>query len=208
MVEQHLGDVVSFRVCFFLTDWHRLSINPWVNFAMSSRHIERLELDFSVFTDDFKHRYVFSHQCRKDHIGFQSLKVLSLKAVSVTGEDIEYLLSHAPLLERLAVRESPKLFDLKVTGPSLALKHMEVTECSKLRRVEISGLVNLVSLKFSNIVSPFLVNNVPLLAEIGLDYRIRYKNSKRLFPSPLSQIKVLRMDDCERVSKINSCFKY
>ena len=51
-----------------------------------------------------------------------SLKVLSLKYVSVSGKGVEYLLSTAPVLEQLAVPELPKLTDLRVSGQSLALK--------------------------------------------------------------------------------------
>ncbi|KAF3438696.1 hypothetical protein FNV43_RR21460 [Rhamnella rubrinervis] len=54
----------------------------------------------------------------------------------MSGKDVKYFLSNAPLLERLAVIDSPNLVRLRVSGQSLALKYLEIMGCRKLRSVK------------------------------------------------------------------------
>lgn len=104
MDQHHSGNIDSFRVRFFLKKRSTPSIDKWVKFAMSSRALQMLELDFSLYTYLRKNLLAFSHHCRqRDYVGLKSLKELSLRDVGVTGEDVECLLFNAPLLERLAV---------------------------------------------------------------------------------------------------------
>ena len=56
------------------------------------------------------------------YIGFKPLKVILLKCMSVRGEEVEYFLSNAPALERLAVHRSPKLVHFRVSGQSLCIE--------------------------------------------------------------------------------------
>ena len=52
--------------------------------------------------------------------------MLEFKYVNVRGEIIEYLLCHCPVFERLIVHNSETLGELRVVGPSLKLKHLEI----------------------------------------------------------------------------------
>ena len=63
----------------------------------------------------------------------------------VTGKVLEYFLSACPLLEYLSVSTS-SVGDVKVSGPDLKLKHLELLHCDFLS-VEISA-VNLVSFTY------------------------------------------------------------
>ncbi|KAF3441851.1 hypothetical protein FNV43_RR15766 [Rhamnella rubrinervis] len=138
VVDQHLGGIKSLRVCFFLLHEHRIHIDKWIKFAMTSKSLERLELDFSVLAESITHHYRFFHELfSANFVGFKSLKVISFKSVSVNGKDVEYFLSNAPLLERLAVHDSPDLVRLRVSGQSLALKYLAIMDCWKLKSVEI-----------------------------------------------------------------------
>ncbi|KAF3443013.1 hypothetical protein FNV43_RR16933 [Rhamnella rubrinervis] len=127
------------------------------------------------------------------------------RSVSVSGNDVEYFLSNAPLLERLAVRDSPNLTRLRVCGQSLALKYLEIRRCPKLSSVEICDL-NIVSLSFDGLgndikASNFILKNVPLLVELFVDFPCCSSDFEILFSCCLSQIQVLRMNDFYRIEK-------
>lgn len=122
--------------------------------SINSTLISGLELDFSLLYGSFKHHYSFFHQFfSAENIGLKSFKVLSLKSVSVSGKDVEYLLSNAPVLERLEVHDSPDLVHLRVSGNFLALEHLEIIKCEKLESVKICQ-VNIVSLYFEADIKP------------------------------------------------------
>ncbi|KAF3441863.1 hypothetical protein FNV43_RR15778 [Rhamnella rubrinervis] len=203
VVDQHLGGIKSLRVCFSLLHEHRIHVDKWIKFAMTSKSLERLELDFSVLAGSFTRHYRFFHELfSANFVGFKSLKVIYLKSVSVNGKDVEYFLSNAPLLERLTVHDSPDLVRLRVSGQSLALKYLAIMACWKLKSVEIYE-VNIVSLYFLGRIkaSNFTLRNVPFLVELFVGFCFCSSNFKRLFSSCLSQIEVLRMTDYFRLKK-------
>ncbi|KAF3441846.1 hypothetical protein FNV43_RR15761 [Rhamnella rubrinervis] len=203
VVDQHLGGIKSLRVCFFLLHEHRIHVDKWIKFAMTSKSLERLELDFSVLAGSITNHYSFFHELfSANFVGFKSLKVIYLKSVSVNGKDVEYFLSNTPLLERLAVHDSPGLVRLTVSGQSLALKYLAIMGCWKLKSVEICDL-NIVSLYFLGRIkaSNFILRHVPLLVELFVSFCFCSSNFKRLFSCCLSQIEVLRMTDYFRLKK-------
>lgn len=81
-------------------------------------------------------------------VGFQSLTSLSLKFVKVSCEAIEYFLYNCPLLQRLSVHGSSGLYNLRIIGPSLMLKHLEIVRCFNVITIEICN-TNLVSFTYS-----------------------------------------------------------
>ncbi|CAN1826632.1 F-box/FBD/LRR-repeat protein At1g13570 [Linum perenne] len=113
-------------------------IDRWLEFAISKR-VEYLEISLGeadmVFDSCDWHEYVFSEACFQ-HIktpaglsNIKCLRSLRLSFVNVREEIFEYILSHCPLLEELAVERSSSVYNLKVTGsPSspLALKYLEL----------------------------------------------------------------------------------
>ncbi|KAF3441857.1 hypothetical protein FNV43_RR15772 [Rhamnella rubrinervis] len=206
VVDQHLGGIKSFRVCFLLFRKHRIHVDKWIKFAMRSKSLERFELDFSALMGSVVDHYSLFHELFSvNFVGFKSLKVISLTSVSVSGNDVEYFLSNAPLLERLAVRDSPNLTCLRVRGQLPALKYLEIMECGKLSSVEICDL-NIVSLSFDGLgkdikASNFILKNVPLLVELFVDFPCCSSDFEILFSCCLSQIQVLRMNDFYRIEK-------
>nr|XP_048327336.1 uncharacterized protein LOC107410064 isoform X2 [Ziziphus jujuba var. spinosa] len=132
------------------------------------------------------------------------MKVLSLRHVSIRGEEIEYLLSNATLLERLVLEECQNLSHLRVCGHSLALKHLEIVATGRnLRRVEICDLVNLVSFyfkgDFKNYARNFILRNLPLLVDFHIGPSNFYRDLFSYFSCWLPQIQFLRMTDIPKV---------
>jgi hypothetical protein len=78
-----------------------------------------------------------------------------------------YYAYNCPLLERLCVQNSAALVNLKVAGPLLPLKYLEISHSMKLQNLEISA-ENLVSFVYSGprITMPF--KYVPNLVEMSL----------------------------------------
>ncbi|KAJ7002139.1 hypothetical protein NC653_012262 [Populus alba x Populus x berolinensis] len=73
-------------------------------------------------------KYFFPH---KDFPTCNSLTTLRLKNVNVTGEvNIEHFLSNCLALETLYIQSSDSLVNLKVAGPLLRLKYLEIRYCS------------------------------------------------------------------------------
>lgn len=99
---------------------------------------------------------------------FKSLKVLHLRNVGVTGEDLEYFLSYCPVLERLSVIVSKNLVSLRVVDPSSALKYLMIENCPRIKRVEIRD-ANIVSCSYIGYdVINLLLGNLPMLVDISL----------------------------------------
>lgn len=123
-----------------------------------SKRVEMRELDFCAFAPGFPKNY---YKFGKELLGleipnlgascgrFEALKVLHVYKVSVTGEFLEYLLPNCPVLERLTAGYAfSDLVDLRVVGPSIALKHLAIHSCHYLKSIEIHD-VNLVSFHYN-----------------------------------------------------------
>ena len=179
----------QFRVSFDLDVDYRHDLDNWVKFAFEKR-VQRLEVSF--------------YQCHINPCPFpslyrtlsfprcNSLRVLSLKYLSVSGEVLEYFICNCPSLEQLCVRHSETLVNLKVAGPLLRLKYLEITRCLNLENLEISAN-NLVSFVYfgPTITMPF--KYVPNLVEMSLGGKYcEYSICKFCeFPSYLSRLEML-----------------
>ncbi|XP_074309474.1 uncharacterized protein LOC141643967 [Silene latifolia] len=98
--------------------------------------------------------------------GINFLRSLYLKAINVSGDILEYLLSECRLLERLHVEGSDALVRWKVFDSSCKLKKLTIFCCRKLEELEIDA-VNLLYLRFRT-PSPYtnvVFKNMPVLAE-------------------------------------------
>ncbi|XP_027153677.1 uncharacterized protein LOC113753659 isoform X4 [Coffea eugenioides] len=130
------------RVAYYLDNFYADEIDEWLQHAFA-RRVQRLELD--LFPDDgppsSRESYTFHYElfCLSSgksqpgyseihhhaQIGFKSLGALSLKSLNVTGGVLEFFLINCPFLERLVVEASSVLINLRVCGPSIALKYLE-----------------------------------------------------------------------------------
>lgn len=121
-------------------------ITCWINFAFEKR-VQRLHLDSKSSGISFDYRkYNLTTQILSNH-NLDSLMVLHLKEVEVNDEVVEYVLSYCPELEILIIKKSDSLKHLKVSGPSLKLRRLEITDCGFMESMEIFA-VNLMSLKY------------------------------------------------------------
>ncbi|CDP11025.1 unnamed protein product [Coffea canephora] len=166
------------RVAFYLDNFYGDETHKWLQHAFA-RRVQRLELD--LFPDDSPpsspESYTFYHEflrCSSGksqpgypeihhhaQIGFKSLRALSLKSLNVTVEVLEFFFINCPFLERLVVGGSSVLINLRVCGPSIALKYLEVCSCLRLQSIIVSD-TNLVSLK-TTAAHHLLLHNVPML---------------------------------------------
>ncbi|GAY65372.1 hypothetical protein CUMW_240580, partial [Citrus unshiu] len=127
----HHGQLMEgLRICFDV-DYNNNDIDKWVQFAVEKK-VQKLELDFSGVRYDCYERssgqYTFpSHLFRCS--SFRSLTSLRLANVGVSGEVLEHLLSYCTV-EALSVKESLCLTSLKLFGPSLKLKYLELKSCT------------------------------------------------------------------------------
>lgn len=218
VVEQHNAPrIEQFRVCSQLNQEFASSIDKWIQFAME-KGVGTLELDFSVLgcvppMYTFPHD-LFKHLC-DGHVpipgpcacvGLKYLKVLSFNCVDVAGEVLEYLLSNCLVLERLLVRDSPSLNNLRVVGSSVSLKHLLIKYCTNIESIEIRD-ANLVSLIYDGDCRNLLLKNVPLLVEVSINmpaHKDRIQVAFTQLSCCLSQLKNLKLDNLG-VSTCNYC---
>lgn len=134
--------------------------------------------------------------------GFRSLVTLRLGFVN------EHFLGNCPFLELLQVTRSSSIRNLRVVGPLLKLKWLEISQCTLLKRLEISA-TNLVSLTYKGPLAyklgtstKVILENVLALSELCTDGA--YCASVVLKPTPhlihLRQLGSLKLVLPEEVS--------
>ncbi|XVF75871.1 hypothetical protein PTKIN_Ptkin13bG0221800 [Pterospermum kingtungense] len=186
----------KFTVCFDVDEQScKLDIERWIIFAFEKK-VRSLHLDFRITRGYF---LLGSYTLTTEFLSnctISSLKELRLFAVEVSSEVVEYILSACPLLELLRVQSSESLVWLKLFGPSLNLKTLEIMYCP-VEYVEISAS-NLVSFSYcgNGRRTVFVINNVPHLVEAsisGLSSCFLVKNMF-LFSGLLSQLETFMLD--------------
>ncbi|XP_052200930.1 F-box/FBD/LRR-repeat protein At5g53840-like [Diospyros lotus] len=130
----------------------------WMNFA--TRKFVR-ELYLQVETT----KYSVYPSLYLGFYNFHSLKALFLDFEHVDARHVEHFLSHCPSLEKLSLAKS-NVAHLKISGPSLKLKFLEVSSCFNLTRIKISA-PNLVAFKYWGPEMVLDLENAPLLAEVS-----------------------------------------
>ncbi|XP_008227423.1 PREDICTED: F-box/FBD/LRR-repeat protein At5g22700-like isoform X2 [Prunus mume] len=231
VVEQHRGPAIErFRVCSSINSRFTSSIDKWIHYAMS-RRVQILELVFRFdFVTPYTELYQFPHKIlglkndstsrlkhmhsdipslhsRGYNVGFKFLKVLHFQYVDVTGEVLEYFLSTCQVLERLTVNSAMNLVKLRVVGPLIALKYLDIQWCGVLESIEIHDATNLVSFIYQGHAIKLLLSNVPLLVEVSIseDLVASFYNEGHFYfksielpfsqlSSCLSQLAVLMLD--------------
>ncbi|KAL7108690.1 hypothetical protein ACP275_06G128000 [Erythranthe tilingii] len=177
----------EFRICFDLSKSSQKAITKWLAYAFS-RQVQRVEVDLSSNLDNRRARplrYSFPKELLDQNNGgvvssnFKSLKALSLDRVNVSSEVIEFFLRNCPLLEQLTIHNEKELSNLEVWGLSLVLKHLEITDCDKLRSLKVSA-PNLTSFKFSMLWGEVLLENVPMLVDVSVSGAYSIYSDKKL----------------------------
>lgn len=203
VVEQHTGPTIEqFKACFYLDHRFTSSIDKWIQFALKKR-VQVLVLDFCSFVGEDPYTFpckVLGGLEKGSHGGFESLRVLHLTNVVVTGEVLDCLLSNCQVLERLTVRATRNLVYIRVVGPLIPLKYLVIRSCFGLKSIEIRD-TNLVSFSYKGNAIDVLLSNVPLLVEVSLS---EYSNSIGItnffslastqLSCCLSQLETLRLD--------------
>ncbi|MBA0729502.1 hypothetical protein Golax_025539, partial [Gossypium laxum] len=92
-----------------------------------------------------------------------SLTSLILKQVNVSGEVLANFISNSPFLECLCAGGSRSLVHMRLVGPPLYLKHLEIIRCDHMESLEIDA-ANLLSLKYLRQKIKIPSMNVPNLA--------------------------------------------
>ncbi|GAB4860081.1 hypothetical protein Ancab_011559 [Ancistrocladus abbreviatus] len=162
VLELHQASTIdAFRVCF---DLDGFDVSGWLDFALRKR-VKMLELNFTHCGEWYcsGNRYALRTNVLTKH-RLDSLTCLCLKFVEVTGKVVEEILLKCPNLEALSVVESESLKNLKVPGPLLKLKRLEIRCCRQMTHIEISA-INLVSLIYCGPWPSICFSNVPRLVE-------------------------------------------
>lgn len=179
----------EFRLRFRVYGEHFESdIDSWINFAFQKR-VKRLHLLFecSWASPDRPCTLTLPMLC---NYRLYLLTELRLCSVEVTGEVLEYFLSACPLLEFLYVSMS-EIGNLKISGPSLRLKHLDISYCM-LDSLDIYA-ENLVSFTYRGLKKNISFNYTPklVMANIAGPYVSYFIKSLFQLPSYISQLETL-----------------
>ncbi|XP_059662117.1 putative FBD-associated F-box protein At5g56690 [Cornus florida] len=186
VLKLHLGTRIDeMRIYFDFRDQYPHDINDWIKFAME-KGAQRFELNVLGYTipgqwrtfynfssvENFKILFRTSHSHHVSRsigsaAGFCSLTALRLVGVDITEEMLENFLFNCPFLEQLGIVGTKCLVNLKISGPSLKLKCLEISQCLSLENLEISA-INLVSFAYKGRETGVHFKNVPLLSELSI----------------------------------------
>lgn len=200
VVEQHTGPTIEqFKAFFYLDHRFTSSIDKWIQFALKKR-VQVLVLDFCSSVEEDPYTFPCKVLGGLEKGFFESLRVLHLTNVVVTGEVLDCLLSNCQVLERLTVRATRNLVYIRVVGPLIPLKYLVIRACFGLKSIEIRD-TNLVSFTYKGNAIDVLLSNVPLLVEVSLS---EFSNSIGItdffslastqLSCCLSQLETLRLD--------------
>ncbi|KAL4323748.1 hypothetical protein GQ457_11G010860 [Hibiscus cannabinus] len=159
------------RVDCDLTVRYTPDINRWIEVALMKK-VKRLELDFKPCSSVHLIRDSGCYRFERRFCASSEIKLLTslcFKHVNVCGQVLESVLSNCHLLETLHVSHSPsvQLTKLDVSGSSLRLKHLHMSFCKHLKRIEVYA-PNLVSFEHSSRKAEHLVlRYVPQLRDVS-----------------------------------------
>ncbi|KAL6295955.1 hypothetical protein ACE6H2_004097 [Prunus campanulata] len=164
-----------------------------------------MDLAYASSPHEFIGNYNLKHECNGvsdiphpcKYGGFKFVKSISLCGVGTVGEAFKCLLDNCKFLEKVTLWGCGGFGNnVRVVGPALALKYLEIQHCS-IESIEISP-ANLVSFTYDGDWIRFFLWNVPRLAEVSLAYHSRVSTvavfSKLLYCHP--QLEVLTLNTC------------
>ncbi|KAK8692823.1 hypothetical protein V6N13_070430 [Hibiscus sabdariffa] len=156
------------RVCFDLNRSHKPDIDKWVKFVFEKK-AKRVELDFARLKGLYPLKRSLYTLCPLS-LGLPSsvpLTSLVLKWVDVSDQVLDNFLSNSPFLECLCVQRSRTLVHVRVAGPSLHLKRLEISGCPNLRSLQLHA-TNLLTLKYFGPQVEIPFENVPNLTTLSI----------------------------------------
>ncbi|KAL1534206.1 F-box/LRR-repeat protein-like protein [Salvia divinorum] len=116
----------EFRLQFYINSSAQSTITKWLEFVWS-RQVERLNLKFICYSP--KHMVVLG-----DLVGemrpMQHLKILSLRSLMISGEDISLFLRNCPLLRELNIEGSHLTSEVNVCDSTLVLENLRIRKCN------------------------------------------------------------------------------
>ncbi|BBN69982.1 F-box/RNI-like/FBD-like domains-containing protein [Prunus dulcis] len=134
-----------------------------------------MDLAYASSPHEFIGNYKLKHKCNGvsdiphpcKYGGFKFVKSISLFGVGTVGEAFKCLLGNCKFLEKVLLSGCGG-FDnnVRVVGPALALKYLEIRNC-RIEGIEISS-ANLVSFTYAGDWIRLFLWNVPRLAEVSL----------------------------------------
>ncbi|KAH9613205.1 hypothetical protein KSS87_007483 [Heliosperma pusillum] len=137
----HLHD---FILTFELDNTSRSDITKWLLFALQ-KGVRRLELDFSRATplfvgdaDDNRYTLSLDSNCMPPNL-VHTITFLRLCRINIGSQDVECLMRSCMLLEALSIDDSKVLTTIKLVGFPLSLKQLEISNCWKLKEIDISA---------------------------------------------------------------------
>ncbi|KAH7549766.1 hypothetical protein ACOSQ2_025564 [Xanthoceras sorbifolium] len=203
VLQSHKGQTIDkFEINFDVGEGYEHCIDRWLTFALAKK-VKRLELNLFYFAPySALGNYTLKPKILCDS-RLDSLTTVLFNHVNVTGEVIQTLLSRCPFLEMLRVSNAMSLVDLKVSGPSLKLKRLEIVNCHELDYIEISAL-SLVSFKYKGQVTIISIKDAPCLAEVIFEgsYACLLNNGS-WYSCCLPQLEKLMLDmTCEKFSRL------
>ncbi|KAJ4715181.1 Fbd-associated f-box protein [Melia azedarach] len=158
---QSQSSIEQLSICCDISS--QADVDNWIKFAVDKR-VKKLELDFTG-----EGRCTFPSHDIVPYSNFSTLTSLSLTLVDITGEVLENLLFHCPLLQVLSVQRSLCVKKLKVSGgPSrdLKLKYLKL-DFWVSQYIEIDNAPNLIYFEYGGKRKiPVSFRNVPNLSEI------------------------------------------
>ncbi|CAN0842629.1 F-box protein At3g62230 [Linum grandiflorum] len=175
IVQSYQGQTLDeFKLHLDVCDKYSPFVGSCLEFALS-KNVKVLDLDFSLpfgFTpkNQWERSYIFKSM---SSVSFTSLKSLRLKCIRISARVLEDLVSNCcPVLERLELDQVFALGCVKIAGPSLRLKHLDIGYCDDLYEIEICDVVPLVSFKSLSPVVTHLVGmkNLPLLTQLSISF--------------------------------------
>ncbi|KAK8553460.1 hypothetical protein V6N13_062265 [Hibiscus sabdariffa] len=172
IVYSHLSAAAAideFKILFPVGESCKPDIDELVRFAFEKK-VKRFELNLTDFTGWCSNMDGCYPLCLQtvSLTSFVPLKSPILKQVDVSSQVLTYFISNSPFLECLCVGGSTSLVHLRVVGPSLCLKYLEIIHCLCMESLEIDA-ANLLSFKYYGPKIKLTSMNVPNIAELSID---------------------------------------
>ncbi|KAM7262663.1 hypothetical protein ACFE04_000346 [Oxalis oulophora] len=181
VLQSHQGaSMKQLRIIFDLKKLSCHVIDNWIQHALAKR-VEFIELDLSSFLYSYKRSTSYTFPIHSS-CGFELLKTLFLKHVTISGDALQSLLDNCPNLEELKVESSVSLQVLKLY--SLSLKNLTLLSCcSHFLPMDIKiSAPNLLTFTWTGLKeSKLVLEDVPKLKYVklcGCWYHIRSHHSQ------------------------------
>lgn len=176
-------NISRFRARVPLDVNYKDDLQTWMNFAMG-RSVKELELNLcgGAYNGEYERGktpvYLGPFGCYEQSPSAKTLVSLSLIALHIERCFLDSVLLNLPNLERLTMRHVDCSLhnNIRVVGPSLKLRYLEMSGCSGLRvEISASNLISFIYSSYGDNNEDVKFISVPLLDEVsfGGNYAVR-----------------------------------